>query len=99
MATPVSMSVTNTFDLHAVRHHQPSGCGRESSGLSEYHQRKHFEGHSRRSCHLITFLFSYAATMTRPGYGDQYAGLAEGNGDKESIDESVEQPIYMLVIC
>ena len=57
MATPVSMSVTDTFDLHAVRHHQPSGCGRESSGLSEYHQRKHFEGHSSRSCHLSPSFF------------------------------------------
>ena len=89
MATLVTMSEkTDIFDLHAVRHHQPSGCGRESSGLSEYHQRKHFEGHSHRSRRLIAFLSSSAATM---------AGLADDNDDKESIDGSLEPPVYMLV--
>ena len=38
-----------------------------------------------------------AATMARPGCGDRYVGLAEGNDDKESIDRSLEPPIYMLV--
>ena len=41
--------------------------------------------------------FSSAATMASPGCGDQYTGLAEGNGDKESIDRSLEPPVYMLV--
>ena len=68
MAMLVTMSETDTFDLHAVRHHQPSGCGRESSGLSEYHQRKHFEGRTHRSRRLIAFLFSSAATRARHGW-------------------------------
>ena len=93
----VMMSETDTFDLHAVKHHQRSGCGRESSGLSEYHQRKHYEGCSHMLRRLIAFLFSSTATMAKPGCGDQYAGLAEGSGDKESIDGSLEPPIYMLV--
>ena len=58
---------------------------------------KHFEGCSQRSHRLIAFLFSSTATMARLGCGDQYAGVAEGNGDKESIDRSLEPPIYMLV--
>ena len=100
MATLVMMSETDTLDLHAIRHHQPSGCGRESSELSEYHQRKHFEGRSHRSCHLITFLFLPLQPWSGMGgvvcHGDRYAGLAEGNGDKKSIDGSLEPPVYML---
>ena len=65
--TLVMMSETDAFDLHAVRHHQPSGCGKESSELSEYHQSKHFERRSHGSRRLIAFLFSSAATMARPG--------------------------------
>ena len=56
MATLATMSETDTFDLHAVMHHQPNGCGKESYGLSDYHQRKHFEGHSHRSRQLIASL-------------------------------------------
>ena len=64
------MSEMGIYNLHAVRHHQPSGCRRESSGLSEYHQRKHFEGCSHRSHCLIAFLFSSAATIIKwPGLG------------------------------
>ena len=55
MATPVTFSETDTFDLHAVRHHQPSGCEKERSGLREYNQRKHFEGRSHGSHRLIAF--------------------------------------------
>ena len=59
MATLVTMLETDTFDLHAVRHHQPSSCGKESSGLSEYHQRKHLEECSHGLRHLIAFLFFF----------------------------------------
>ena len=98
MATLATMSETDTFDSHAVTHHQPNGCGRESSGLSKYHQRKHFEGHSDGShCLRLPPFFSSAATMARPGCGDAYAGLADGNGDKESIEGNFEPPVYMLV--
>ena len=53
MATLATMSETDTF---AVMHHQPNGCGKESYGLSDYHQRKHFEGRSHRSHQLIASL-------------------------------------------
>ena len=54
MATLVTMSETDTFDLHAVRHHR---LWKESSGMSEYHQREHLEGCSHGSRRLIAFLF------------------------------------------
>ena len=63
----VTMSETDTFNLHAVRHHQPSSCGKESSGLSEHDQRKHFEGCSYGSRRLIVSLFS--STEPWPGLG------------------------------
>ena len=85
MVILVTMSQTDTFDLHAVRHHQPSGCGKESSGLSKYHQRKHFERHSLRSRRLIASIFYFAATMARPGWGDRYAGLAEGDDNRKPL--------------
>ena len=56
MATLATMSEADTFDLHAVMHHQSSGCGKESYGLSDYHQRKHFEGRSHRLHQLIASL-------------------------------------------
>ena len=76
----------NQLTNYVIKHHYDH----------KLHQRKQFEGHSHRSRHLIAFLFSSAATMARPGCGDQYAGLAEGNGDKENIDGSLEPPVYML---
>ena len=45
MAALAMMSDTDTFDSHAVMHHQPNSCGRESSEQpSEHHQRKHLKG-------------------------------------------------------
>ena len=88
MATLVTMSEMNTFDLHAVRHHQPSGCGKESSGLSKYHQRKHSEGHSHGSHHLIASIFSSA---------EPWSGMGVViDADRKALTGSLEPPVYML---
>ena len=65
-AVLATMSDMDTFDSHAFNHHQPNGCERESSGLTEYHQRKHFEGCSHRSHCLIASPFLPLQPIARP---------------------------------